>query len=122
MNAIQYVNEQLLTTKEFPAFKAGDNITVHYKIVEGDKERIQLFRGDVIQVRGGANNPNRMITVRKISNEVGVERIFPISSPNIEKIEVNKYGKVRRARLFYLREAKGKDARIKERRVVRNKA
>jgi large subunit ribosomal protein L19 len=122
MNAIQYVNEQLLTTKEFPAFKAGDNITVHYKIVEGDKERIQLFRGDVIQVRGGSNNPNRMVTVRKISNEVGVERIFPISSPNIEKIEVNKYGKVRRARLFYLREAKGKDARIKERRVVRNKA
>ncbi len=119
MSLIQYVNEQLIPQKAVPAFKAGDNVTVHYKIVEGDKERIQLFRGDVIQVRGGNKNPNRMITVRKISNDIGVERIFPLSSPNIEKIEVNKYGKVRRARLFYLREAKGKDARIKERRFTR---
>lgn len=119
MVLLQYVNEQLIPKKNIPAFKAGDNITVHYKIVEGEKERIQLFRGTVIQIRGGANNPNRMITVRKISNDVGVERIFPYNSPNIDKIEVNKYGKVRRARLFYLREAKGKDARIKERRITR---
>ena len=119
MELIKYVNEQLIPQKGIPAFKAGDNITVYYRIIEGDKERIQPFKGDVIQVRGGEKNPNRMITVRKVSNGVGVERIFPASSPSIEKIDVNRFGKVRRARLFYLREAKGKDARIKERRVLR---
>ena len=115
---IQYVQEQLAPQKEVPSFKSGDNITVHYKIVEeGNKERIQAFRGDVIQVKGGPDNPNRTITVRKVSGGIGVERVFPILSPNIDKIEVNKRGKVRRARLFYLRKLSGKSARIKEKRM-----
>lgn len=121
MDFIKFVNDQLLPQKEVPAFKAGDNITVYYKIVEGEgkdlKERVQAFRGDVIQVKGGPANPARMITVRKISGGIGVERIFPACSPNIDKIEVNKIGKVRRARLFYLRKLSGKKARIQEKRV-----
>lgn len=116
---MKYVEEQLLPQTAFPKFKPGDNITVHYLIKEGDKVRTQLFRGDVLQIKGGPLNLKRTFTVRKISNGVGVERVFPIGSPNIEKIEVNKYGKVRRARLFYLRNAQGKRARIKEKRFIR---
>lgn len=101
--------------KELPSFKAGDTITVHYKIKEGDKERIQLFQGVVLQRNG--QGVSETFTVRKISGNTGVERIFPIASPFIDKIEVNKRGVVRRARIFYLRALKGKKARIKEKRV-----
>jgi len=114
MDAIKFVNEQLSKAKELPSFRAGDNVIVSYKIVEGDKERTQDFRGDVIQIKG--EGATRTFTVRKISNGVGVERIFPIASPNIVEIKITKHGKVRRARLFYLRERVGKKARIKERR------
>lgn len=98
--------------RDFPKFRAGDNITVYYKIIEGNKERIQPFRGDVIQIKG--TGLSSTFTVRKISNGVGVERIFPFYSPNIDGIEVNKTGKVRRARIFYQRNLKGKKARILE--------
>lgn len=114
MDAIKFVNEQLSKAKELPSFRAGDNVIVSYKIVEGDKERTQDFRGDVIQIKG--EGATRTFTVRKISNGVGVERIFPLASPNIVEIKITKHGKVRRARLFYLRERVGKKARIKERR------
>ena len=97
---------------EIPSFKAGDSITVFYKIKEGDKERIQFFKGDVLQRRG--SGATETFTIRKISNGIAVERIFPINSPSIDKIEVNKKGKVRRARIFYLRDLTGKKARIKE--------
>ena len=97
----------------YPKFKAGDTITVTYRIKEGDKERLQKFRGTVIQLRGASAN-NRTFTVRKMASGVGVERIFPMESPFIESIELNKVGKVRRARIFYLRELTGKKARIKE--------
>ena len=99
--------------KNFPEFKAGDTITVTYKIKEENKERLQSFRGVVIQKRGAGST--QTFTVRKISHGIGVVKIFPISVPAIEEIEVNKYGKVRRARIFYLRELTGKKARIKER-------
>ena len=114
MNAIAFVHEQLSNKKEFPAFKAGDNITVNYKIVEGNKERIQSFKGDVIKRQG--NGATSSFTVRKISDGVGVERLFPPFSPNIESIEVNKSGRVRRAKLYYLRSRSGKSARIREKR------
>jgi len=110
---MQYV-ENLVERKEFPEFKAGDTITVHYKIREGNKERIQQFQGVVLQIAG--TGITRTFTVRKISSGVGVERIFPFTSPFIEQIDVNKYGVVRRARIFYLRNLTGKKARIKERR------
>lgn len=100
--------------QEVPEFKAGDRVTVHYKIKEGNKERIQLFQGDVIQRRN--SGVTETFTVRKISNGVGVERIFPLHSPFIDKIDVNRRGKVRRARIFYLRKSIGKAARIKEKR------
>ena len=96
-------------------FKSGDTVTVAYRIKEGNKERIQEFRGDVIRVSG--HQDKKRFTVRKISGNIGVERIFPLDSPFIEKITVNKYGKVRRAKLYYLRKLTGKKARIKERRV-----
>ncbi len=99
---------------DLPEFKAGDRVTVHYKIKEGAKERIQLYQGDVIQRRNAGIEET--FTVRKISNGVGVERIFPVNSPNIDKIEVNRRGKVRRARIFYLRKTVGKASRIKEKR------
>jgi large subunit ribosomal protein L19 len=114
-SAVAFVHEQLTVKKEFPAFKAGDNVTVNYKIVEGGKERIQSFRGDVVKRQGiGAT---ASFTVRKISDGVGVERSFPVNSPNIDSIELNKVGKVSRAKLFYLRERSGKSARIKEKRM-----
>ncbi len=102
--------------KNFPQFRAGDTITVTYKIKEGDKERLQKFRGVVIQISGSGST--RTFTIRKMSNGVGVERIFPFASPFIESIEFNKAGKVRRARIFYLRKLTGKKARIKERTFV----
>ena len=114
MNAVEYVHEQLTATKQVPKFKAGDNITVNYKIIEGNKERIQSFKGDVIKRQG--NGATATFTVRKISDGVGVERLFPINSPNVDSIVLNKVGKVRRAKLFYLRERSGKSARIKEKR------
>ncbi|HEX6170991.1 MAG TPA: 50S ribosomal protein L19 [Chitinophagaceae bacterium] len=113
-NAINFVHEQLTGKKEFPAFKAGDNITVNYKILEGNKERIQSFKGDVIKRQG--SGATATFTVRKISDGVGVERLFPLFSPNIESIEVNKSGRVRRAKLYYLRSRSGKSARIREKR------
>ena len=113
-NAINFVHEQLTGKKEFPDFKAGDNITVNYKILEGNKERIQGFKGDVIKRQG--TGPTASFTVRKISDGVGVERLFPLYSPNIESIEVNKSGRVRRAKLYYLRTRSGKSARIREKR------
>ena len=111
MDLVKFVEEQVRTKKEFPSFKSGDTVSVHYKIREGNKERVQIYQGVVIQ-RNSAG-ANETFTVRKISNGVGVERIFPFSSPNIEKVEVNSYGKVRRAKLFYLRSLTGKAARIK---------
>ena len=118
---IKMVNEQMWakTDADVPQFQAGDTITVTYKIVEGNKERLQSFRGVVIQIKGSGKT--KMFTIRKISNGVGVERIFPLYSPHIESIEVNKYGVVRRARIYYLRNLTGKKARIKERRMVSNK-
>ncbi|MDL2227545.1 50S ribosomal protein L19 [Bacteroidales bacterium OttesenSCG-928-K03] len=110
---LQYVDD-LTQIKDYPSFQAGDTITVTYKIIEGNKERTQKYQGVVLQRRG--SGPTETFTVRKISNNIGVERIFPIASPFIESIEVNKRGKVRRARIFYLRALKGKKARIKERR------
>lgn len=112
---IKIAEEAFATGKSFPAFRAGDTITVAYKIIEGNKERIQLYRGVVIKISG--HQDKKRFTVRKMSGTVGVERIFPIESPNIDSIEVNKYGKVRRAKLYYLRGLTGKKARIKERRV-----
>lgn len=101
--------------KEYPPFKVGDTVKVHYKIVEGEKERIQPFEGVVIRIRG--SGINKTFTVRKESYSVGIERIFPFASPNIEKIEVVKYGKVRRARLYFLRKYKGKEASGKVREI-----
>ena len=98
--------------REIPNFRAGDTITVHYKISEGNKERIQQFRGVVLQRRGKGNTET--FTVRKMSGNIGVERIFPTASPFIDKIEINKHGRVRRARIFYFRDLTGKKARIKE--------
>jgi large subunit ribosomal protein L19 len=98
---------------KFPSFKAGDTINVHVKITEGNKERIQQFQGTVIQ-RKNPNSNGETFTVRKISNGIGVERIFPLLSPSIDKIELLREGKVRRARLFYLRGRQGKAAKIKE--------
>lgn len=113
MEALAYIHQQLNTVKEHKAFKPGDNVTVNYRIIEGAKERIQAFRGDVIKIQG--QGATRTFTVRKISDGIGVERIFPFSSPNVDSIEVNKIGKVRRARIYYQRKRAGKAARIKER-------
>ena len=114
--AVQFVHEQLTGKKEFPKFKAGDNVTVNYKIVEGGKERIQSFRGDVLKRQGTGHTAS--FTVRKISDGVGVERTFPIYSPNIDSIELNKSGRVRRAKLYFQRSRSGKSARIKEKRMA----
>ena len=114
--AVQFVHEQLTENRQHPKFKAGDNITVNYKVVEGAKTRIQSFRGDVIKRQG--TGATATFTVRKISDGVGVERLFPVNSPNIESILLNKVGKVRRAKLYFLRERSGKSARIKEKRIA----
>ncbi len=116
MDAVKFVKEQNVKEIDYPAFRPGDNVNVSYKIVEGSKERIQVFRGDVIQINGDGSN--KTFTVRKISNGVGVERIFPFAAPGIVEIKVLKRGKVRRAKLYYLRELVGKKARIKERKRV----
>ena len=115
MDLIKIVEESFATGKEFPAFQPGDTITVDYRIKEGNKERIQQYKGVVIRISGEGNK--KRFTVRKMSDNVGVERIFPIESPFIDNITINKYGRVRRAKLYYLRGLTGKKARIKERRV-----
>jgi large subunit ribosomal protein L19 len=113
MNALlKYAEEKLSVKSNHPKFKAGDTITVHYKIKEGEKERVQQYQGVVIQRKGAGFTES--FTVRKMSNGIGVERVFPVNSPYIDKVEVNKVGVVRRARLFYLRELTGKAARIVE--------
>ena len=123
MDYIKILEEAFSNGKaaSFPEFKAGDTITVTYRIKEGDKDRLQNFRGVVIQI-SGATPHTRTFTVRKVSGGVGVERIFPYESPFIDSIEVNKYGKVRRARIFYLRDLQGKKARIKERKFTPTKS
>jgi large subunit ribosomal protein L19 len=113
--AIKFVHEQAGMTHNHPTFRPGDNVAVSYKITEGDKVRIQIFRGDVIQIAG--EGATKTFTVRKISNGVGVERIFPFTSPSIDEIKVLKRGHVRRSKLFYLRKAVGKKGRIKERKI-----
>ena len=118
MDAIRYVQEQMSKEQNYPDFRPGDNVVVSYRIIEGAKERIQNFRGDVIKIRG--EQENKTFTVRKMSNGVGVERIFPFASPNIVEIKVLKRGKVRRAKLYYLRGLVGKKARIKERKFVKS--
>lgn len=115
MDLVKFVEEQAVTKNEVPAFKAGDTISVHYKIREGNKERVQIYQGVVIQ--RNSIGTSETFTVRKISNGVGVERIFPVNSPNIEKIVVNSFGKVRRSKIYYLRGLTGKAARIKSKRV-----
>jgi large subunit ribosomal protein L19 len=115
MDLIKVAENQFTTKKEFPEFKAGDTVTVHYKIVEGNKERIQQYRGVVLQRKGTGSSAT--FTVRKMSGNVGVERIFPLVSPFIDKIELNKHGRVRRAKIFYLRGLTGKKARIQEKRM-----
>ena len=112
---IKIAEEAFATGKQHPQFKAGDTVTVAYKIIEGNKERIQLYRGVCIRISG--HGDKRRFTVRKMSGTVGVERIFPIESPNIDSITVNKVGKVRRAKLYYLRNLTGKKALIAEKRV-----
>jgi len=114
MELLKVAENELFEKKDHPNFGSGDTITVHYKIKEGTKERIQQFRGVVLQRKG--SGASETFTVRKVSSGIGVERIFPHCSPFIEKIEINKRGKVRRSRIFYLRERTGKRARIKEKR------
>jgi len=111
---VKFVQNEFVAKKEYPEFQAGDTITVYYEIKEGEKKRTQHFRGTVIQRRGTGSSET--FTIRKMSGTIGVERIFPVNLPAIEKIEVNKQGRVRRARIFYFRELTGKKARIKERR------
>ena len=115
MDAIRFVHDQLTAKKDLPKFKAGDNITVNYKIQEGNKERIQSFKGDVIKRQGEGGTAT--FTVRKISDGIGVERLFPLFSPNIDSIQLHKVGKVRRAKLYFLRDRSGKSARIQEKRM-----
>lgn len=123
MDFISIVDQAFANEKvaSYPQFKAGDTITVTFKIKEGDKERLQKFRGVVIQIKG-ASPATKTFTIRKISSGVGVEKIVPFQSPSIDSIEVNKVGKVRRARIFYLRDLSGKKARIKEKKYNAAKA
>ena len=116
MDLIKIAEEAFATGKQHPSFKAGDTVTVAYRIVEGNKERVQLYRGVVIKISGEGDK--KRFTVRKMSENIGVERIFPIESPFIDSIVINKHGRVRRAKIYYLRKLTGKKARIKERRVV----
>ena len=113
-NLVKFIQDEYVTKKEFPQFQAGDTITVYYEIREGEKTRTQFFRGVVIQRRG--SGASETFTIRKMSGTVGVERIFPVNLPAIQKIEVNKHGRVRRARIFYFRGLTGKKARIQEKR------
>jgi large subunit ribosomal protein L19 len=119
MDIIKELEKELVEVKNFPIFKSGDTITVSYKIKEGNKERIQQFQGVVLQRRG--TGVTETFTVRKMSGNVGVERIFPISSPFLDEIVVNKKGDVRRARIFYFRNLTGKAARIREKRSFAHK-
>ena len=109
---INLIQEKYIEKKEFPDFSAGDTITVYYEIREGEKVRTQFFRGVVIQIKG--QGLSKSFTIRKMSGTVGVERIFPLNLPTIQKIEINKKGKVRRSRIYYFKELRGKKARIKE--------
>jgi|TARA_B100000795_G_scaffold78843_1_gene56440 large subunit ribosomal protein L19 len=109
---IKFVQEEFLTKKEIPTFKSGDTITVYYEIREGEKVRTQFFKGVVIQIKG--TGLTKTFTIRKMSGTVGIERIFPFNLPAIQKIEINKKGRVRRSRIYYFRELRGKKARIKE--------
>ena len=111
---IKFVQDEFVTTNDLPEFSAGDTITVYYEIKEGEKSRTQFYRGVVLQRRGSGSSET--FTIRKMSGTIGVERIFPVNLPAIQKIEINKRGKVRRARIFYFRELTGKKARIKEKR------
>ena len=120
MDLIKVAEEAFASGKEFPAFQPGDTITVDYRIKEGNKERIQQYKGVVIRISG--EGKKKRFTVRKMSENIGVERIFPIESPFIDNITINKYGRVRRAKLYYLRALTGKKARIKERRIVNKEA
>ena len=115
MDLLKVAESEFTTQKNYPDFSSGDTITVHYKIKEGNKERIQQFRGVVLQRKG--SGIKETFTVRKMSGSIGVERIFPVASPFIEKIDINKKGSVRRARIFYFRELTGKKARIQEKRM-----
>ncbi len=109
---VKFVEDQFVEKKDFPSFSSGDTITVFYEIKEGNKTRTQFFKGVVLQRRGSSSTET--FTIRKMSGSIGVERIFPINSPAIQKIEINKRGKVRRARIFYFRNLTGKKAKIKE--------
>lgn len=115
MDIIQMITKEQMRT-DLPEFRVGDTVQVHYKIREGSKERIQVFQGIVLQIKGAG--VSKTFTVRKVSNGVGVERIFPLHTPLIAKLEIVRFGHVRRAKLFYLRDAKGKSARIKEKRRI----
>lgn len=115
MDLLKVAQDAFKSGVEIPKFGSGDTISVHYKIIEGNKERIQVFKGVVIHIKGEGDN--KRFTVRKMSGNVGVERIFPFNSPFIDKVELNRQGKVRRARIYYFREQTGKKARIKEKRV-----
>ncbi|MDR2206039.1 MAG: 50S ribosomal protein L19 [Flavobacteriaceae bacterium] len=112
MDLLKYVQDKYIPKKEFPEFKAGDTITVYYEIREGNKTRTQFFKGVVIQVRG--TGATKTFTIRKMSGDIGVERVFPINMPALQKIEVDRRGKVRRARIYYFRNLRGKKARIKD--------
>ena len=109
---IKFVQDEFVTKKEIPSFKSGDSITVYYEIREGEKVRTQFFKGVVILIKG--TGLTKTFTIRKMSGTIGIERIFPFNLPAIQKIEVNKRGKVRRSRIYYFRELRGKKARIKE--------
>ena len=114
MDLVKLAEQSFVEKRETPAFKAGDTVTVYYKIIEGNKERIQEFRGDVIQLNG--QGTTKTFTVRKMANGVGVERVFPLLSPFVDEIIVNKVGRVRRAKLYYQRDRTGKASRITEKR------
>lgn len=115
MDLVKFVQDEFVEKKDFPKFSSGDTITVYYEIKEGQKTRTQFFKGVVIQVKG--SGVSKTFTIRKMSGTVGVEKIFPINMPAIQKIEVNKRGSVRRARIYYFRGLTGKKARIKEKRT-----
>ena len=115
MDLVKFVQDEFIEKKDFPKFSSGDTITVYYEIKEGQKTRTQFYKGVVIQVKG--SGASKTFTIRKMSGTVGVEKIFPINMPAIQKIEINKRGTVRRARIYYFRNLTGKKARIKEKRV-----